>query len=184
MTSPLREPAVAVHAEEDRKVFTPLSSLREVGCEAVSLDGFSVILPAQAQSKQETTPLSNECAKGHTFDLHAADNNQKQAHHHVDHILKDGHHHRRTRVLHADEPPRQAVKAQRSRCSPNANIKIGVEERTNLGRRAHDEIGQHAERTCKQKKCQGDDHSNDFGPYQKAYHSLLNTILPMAMAPI
>ena len=83
------------------------------------------------------TPLGNECAKGHAFNLHLKTEHQHQRGHDINDVLRYRHHHWRTSVLHADEPAGHHIKTQHGRCTPYTYIKICAHKGCHFRRRTH-----------------------------------------------
>ena len=83
------------------------------------------------------TPLSDQCAQSHTFNLHLEAEHQHQRSQDVDDVLRYRNHHRRACVLHADKPTRHHIQAQHRRRAPYTNIKVYTYESYHFCRWPH-----------------------------------------------
>ena len=110
---------VAVDAEEPfhGRMFKEARLPRMFPQQAVSA------LPEDA-GREQPGILGDERAQGNAGHFHAEDEYEKQARGDVHHVLHDGHIHGNPRILHADEPPREAVRSQDGRCAPDADMEI------------------------------------------------------------
>ena len=84
----------------------------------------AVVAVHDEQRHYQTKPLGTQRAQSDTFYAHAHDEDEKGGQQDVYHVLRYGHYHRSTGVLHADEPATLSGEQQHGWGTPDANIEI------------------------------------------------------------
>ena len=97
----------------------------------------SVIFQQQSDSHDETSILCYNSTQSHTLDLHAKAINQRERSQDVHHVLHDADEHGESRVLHTNKPTHQTEKCQRSRSTPDHDVKVGGSKGRNILRRSN-----------------------------------------------
>ena len=127
-----------------------------------------VIPPQEPQGDDETGILRDDRPQGHAFDLHAEDIDECQRGKDVHDVLSNGDDHGEARVLHANEPPRQAVEAQYGRCAPDDDIEIGGGEGCDILRGSDQQKRRPFHRHLQHDEQQGDAKGERHRAYQQA----------------